>query len=77
MKTWLKISVAITPILLYTPLVDACSVCFYGDPTQASNIALRLSIITLLCFLLVVLGLFIKFFINFRKRAALLKREIA
>ena len=62
----------IAPFLIsYTDRVHAvlaCSICFYGDPDEPANKALRYGIITLLAILLVVLGLFARFFISLGKR---------
>ena len=48
---------------------EACSVCFFGDPTNQANVALQKGIITLLIILALVLGLFIKFFLSVGKRS--------
>jgi len=55
--------------LMLAKTTQACSVCFYGDPTDKMNIALRQGIVALLIVLMVVLGLFIKFFLNVAKRS--------
>ena len=47
----------------------ACSVCFYGEPNNSANVALRMGVLTLFGILLGVLALFIKFFLSVRKRA--------
>jgi len=55
--------------LMIAKTTQACSVCFYGDPTEKMNVALRQGIIVLLVVLIVVLGLFIKFFLSVAKRS--------
>ena len=50
----------------------ACSMCFFGSPKDPANIALRGGVLTLLFILLGVLGGFIKFFLDIRKRSKLL-----
>lgn len=48
----------------------ACSVC-YGDPGSPLTIALRWSVLFLLTVLLAVLGCFVKFFLQIRKKEML------
>ena len=50
----------------------ACSVCFFGDPSNQMNIALRAGVLTLLFIVLAVLGGFIKFFLDIYKKSKLL-----
>lgn len=47
----------------------ACTVCFYGDPSQAANKGLRAGVLILLAFIVVVLVLFARFFIQVNRRA--------
>ncbi|MCA9400808.1 MAG: hypothetical protein KC713_04215 [Candidatus Omnitrophica bacterium] len=47
---------------------DACTACFYGDADNPQNKALRVGILVLLAVLIVVLGLFVKFFLGILKR---------
>ncbi len=49
----------------------ACTACFYGDPDDPANKSLRASVIVLLLFILGLLGLFARFFINVRRRSQL------
>jgi len=56
-------------LLLTSKFSFACSVCFYGDPNQSSIIGIRLGILSLLIILLIVMGLFVKFFLNLKKRS--------
>ncbi len=49
----------------------ACSVCFFGSPNDPANKALRMGILVMFGILLIVLGLFAKFFVNFNRRAKL------
>lgn len=62
-------SLIIAFILSSAKLASACSVCFFGDPTEKANIALRNGILALLVVLLGVLTLFIKFFLGIAKRS--------
>jgi hypothetical protein len=52
-------------------VAHACSVCFYGDPTQKSNIALRWAVILLLGVLALLMVFFVKFFVSVGKRSRL------
>lgn len=56
-------------LLVNSPWAQACSVCFFGDPTQQVNVALRWAIIVLLLILLGLMVLFIKFFISISQRS--------
>jgi len=73
MKIFILFLSAVT--LFVAETAQACSVCFFGDPTNQANIALRLSIVTLLAILVIILGLFIKFFYSIFKRSRLLNGE--
>jgi len=53
--------------------LEACSICFYGDPNDPANIALKWSITALMLILFVVLALLAKFFLGVRKRAKLME----
>ena len=57
--------------LIISHTADACSVCFFGDPTEQANVALQKSILTLLGVLVVVLGAFVKFFLSVARRSKL------
>ncbi len=65
----LKIAVVLTASFLWAVPAQACSACFYGDPTQKSIIAVQWGVATLLMAVLGVLLAFLKFFISFNKRA--------
>ncbi len=65
----LKFTGVLTANLLWTVPAQACSACFYGDPTQKSIIAAQWGVMTLLLAVVGVLLAFIKFFISFNKRA--------
>jgi len=57
---------------LLTPSVSlACSVCFYGTSDDPMNFALKMGIVSLLLILIVIMGLFIKFFLSIRNRSKL------
>jgi len=59
-------------VLLFLPSVsEACSVCLGGDPESPEMVGLRWGILVLLGILVVILGLFGKFFLNLRKRSKL------
>ena len=51
---------------------QACSACFFGDPTQKTLVAARWGAIILLTIVFSILALLIKFAINFSKRAKLM-----
>ena len=53
----------------------ACSVCFYGDPSQKQNIALFWSVSGLLIFLLIPIFFILKFIYNFHKREMTLNKK--
>ena len=55
------------------PEALSCSVCFFGDPQDTANKALRFGILVMLIILLGVLGLVAKFLINFNRRAKLME----
>jgi len=56
-------------LLMQSSIVQACSVCFFGDPNDAQNKGLRAGIMVLMGVLLTVMFCFIKFLINFRRRS--------
>jgi len=62
--SWMIIS-----FLTFANEAIACSICFYGDPTEKMNVALRWGIVALLGALVVLMVLFIKFFISVSKRS--------
>ena len=51
--------------------MHACSVCFFGSSEDPMNAGLRAGILCMLVALVLVLGLFIKFFLSVRKRSKL------
>ncbi len=66
-------SVLIVNLFWVLPL-QACTACFYGDPTQKTIVAAQWGVMTLLIVVLCVLSAFITFFIRFNKRAQLLNK---
>ena len=59
-------------VSLLATKVFACSACFYGDPNQKALIAAKWGVLSMLIIVVGVLGIFIKFFVNFAKRSKLL-----
>jgi len=49
--------------------IYACSICYFGSPEDPMNMSLRISILFMLLILVIVLGLFAKFFLSVRKRS--------
>jgi len=47
----------------------ACSVCFLGTKDDPMNTSLQMAIIFMLTVLVLVMGIFTKFFLNVRKRS--------
>jgi hypothetical protein len=62
---------SLAAFLMFPNAAYACSVCFYGDPTQQANMALRQGIMALLLVLMVVLAALGCFFISVARRAKL------
>jgi len=62
-------------LILGQAAAQACSVCFYGDPTQQANVALRQGILLLLLVLVFVLVAFVSFFFSIAKRSKLQHSE--
>ena len=51
--------------------IYACSVCFFGAPEDPMNVGLRTAVLCMLAVLVVLFGLFIKFFAGVSKRSKL------
>lgn len=63
---------AITAFLTNLPAAaHACSICFYGDTDTPANRGLRWGVLTLLAFLFVIMAVFVRFLIIFRKRSSM------
>ena len=55
------------------PQALACSACFFGSPQDPANKSLRSGILVMLALLALVLGLVVKFLVNFNRRAKLME----
>ena len=66
-KFFLSLSTGL--LFMGIPRAQACSICFFGDPTQKINVALRWAIVTLLIILLFVMVFFVKFFMSVARRS--------
>ena len=58
---------------ILVPQALACSACFFGSPQDPANKSLRLGILVMLALLALVLGLVVKFLVNFNRRAKLME----
>ena len=58
---------------ILVPQALSCSVCFFGDPQDSANKALRSGILMMLALLVLVLGLVVKFLVDFNRRAKLME----
>jgi len=63
--------ISLLNIFLFEQSSSACQVCFYGDPSQNTTMALKSAVFVLLGILICVMGLLVKFFISVAKKSKL------